>query len=337
MNWRITDCLSAEQYRYMEQKYQNAFLTEVALNERYNEHEFRIRYFCSFDDDDMLEDIVAFYIIGKYAVVVNWLVEVLPTLAEMVEKGIFEQFADVKCIVWQKLLNVIDSPNSFSYVENADMCVLLPSTRELYNEMLSSNSRKIYVKKTHRVERDLDEMVVNLPADESNIYLVDILAQWKQNQLLQRGEKSMVDVNFVKKALLSMGYVSYIMAEGKPICVCLFYKVGTHIFFEQTAYDENFSRYYSPGRVLTYQSILKFIDQGITHFHFLWKGTDYKKHYSANEIPVYTTYSYNKKSCLFYRDYMMKKCRLFLRKIANTPRGHAFRQWVNKTLYGRAV
>ncbi len=337
MKYKTTDTLSPDQYQAMEQKYQNAFLTQVSLHEKYDVYGLKIHFFCAYSEHNELEDVIAFYIKGRYVVVVNWLVEISPDLSDAFEKEVFAQFSGVKCVIWQKSLNSIDSPHSFSYVENADMCVLLPSTREEYNEQLSSNSRKIYVKKTHRVERDLDEMVVNQPADDSNVYLVDILAQWKQVQLQQRGEKSKVDSHFIKQSLLRMGYVSYIMAKGQPICICLFYKVGTHIYFEQTAYDENYSRYYSPGRVLTYQSILQFIDQGATHFHFLWKGTDYKKHYSATEVPVYTTYAFRSKSYLFYRDFLKKKFRLLLRRFAHTTWGQALRQWLNKTLHGRAV
>ena len=333
MKHSFLDTLTPELILFMEQKYQNSFLTHIFLQKKFVEKGIDLKYYCLYSVDLKPTDILVFFVKGNTAVVVNWLIEIPKELAAGFELAIYEAYPRVSRITWQMTLNRVDTKVAFSFLDNSDMCILLPSSVEEYNKMLSSNSRRIYNNKTHRIERDMDQMVIDRPVIAQDLYMVDVLSQWKQKQMQQRGEKSMVAADVVKDVLLQIGSVSYIKKNDSFISICLFYKVGKHIYLEQTAYDERYSRY-SPGRVLIYQSILKFIEQGATHFHFLWKGADYKKHYSAQEIQVFTTKSYRSKSFLYYYDFLKNSCHMALRKFAHTSIGQHLRRWVNKTFNG---
>lgn len=336
MKIAFLDTLSPEIISFLEHHYQSSFLTGAFLQKRYIDQGYNLKFFCVTNQQDQFVLILVFYIVNESVIVVSWLVEVEQELARTFETEIFKHFPEINRIVWQMSLNPIEANNSFSWIENSDMCIVLPKTIDDYKKQLSTNSRKFYANKTHRIERDLGKMVIDEPASDSNLHMVDILAEWKEKQMAQRGEKSRVVTDIVKDVLLSTGSISYIMNSERVISICLFYKVGQHIFLEQTAYDEQYSRY-SPGRILLYWSILWFIEQGATHFHFLWKGADYKKHYLANEVFVYNTYSYKKKSVTYFKDFQKMKFRMFLRKMAHTSWGHALRQWLNRKLNGRTI
>ena len=306
---------------FMERKYQSSFMTETYLNAKYSKKGVELLFFLNYDKEETdYNDILVFFIEGNTVFVVNWLTMINKSLASRFEKEIFSNYPQVKRIVWQKTLTPMESSISYSYVENADMCISLPSSKEEYNKMLSRNSRKIYVNKTHRIERDMEEMVIDAQPSDENIYMVDSLLAWKVEQLFRKGERSKASSELIKEVLMQKGSISYIKTSGREICVCLFYKVGTHVILEQTAYDDNYSSY-SPGRVLLYQSILRFIEQGYTHFHFLWKGADYKKHYCAEEIPVYNTVVSRKKDIGYYNLVFKIKTRLLLRRIKRSKLG----------------
>lgn len=331
MNYKIFEHITDKIASFLKEKYESSFLTEVYLKNRYLNRGVDLFYFCTFDDKgQQLSDVLVYYIDHKKVVVVNWLIDIKPELSNLFETVIFESNDNVNCVHYRLTANKIKSNHSFSFVDNADMCILLPSTREEYNKMLSTNSRKAYVKKTHRVERDMECMVVDETASQDNIHMVDSLAQWKQKQMAQQGVKSTVIVDFVKSVLLELGSISYIKdKEGDVVCVCIFYKVGKHIYYEQTAYDDKYA-YYSLGRVLVYQSILHFIDEGFTHFHFLWKGADYKKHYSAIEIPLFSTFSYKKQGFSYLLNYSKYKTRIYIRRALRTSVGSTIRKRLRK-------
>lgn len=329
----IIEQLSPKLELFLQQHYQNKYLTPVFLTSRFEEQGIKLLYCCSHDDNGELEDLIVFHIDKRQIFVVNWLVEIKQGLAEEFEKEVFARYPSVKCVVWKLLPNKLNLAHSFTYLETVDMCISLPGTVEQYDKMLGSNSRKLYAKKTRRIERDLESIVIDEPCNEGNLYMVDLLTDWKDIQMKQRGESNTVSADFVKKILRQYGSVSYVIADGKVACVCLFYKIGKHVYYEQTAYDDKYN-YYSLGRVATYLSILRFIENGMTHFHFLWKGADYKRHYAAQEIPLYVTRSYRHKRVEFAKDLMRTKARLFARMVARTSWGSSLRKWINLKIHG---
>lgn len=333
MTSRIVDSLSTEQYLFLERHYQNKYLNEVFLKSRFDNQGIRLHYFCAYDTQQALQEVIVFYVNKREAVVANWLTKVDQQLAEDFERQVFEALPAVQCVVWSMMLNKLNTQHGFSYLESVDMCVMLPETVEQYDQMLGKNSRKLYAKKVRRIERDLDRIVIDEPCNEQNLHLVDRLTEWKDRQMKQRGEQNTVSADFVKNILKVYGSVSYVVAEGEVACVCLFYKIGKHVYYEQTAYDEKHN-YYSPGRVATYLSICRFVRQGMTHFHFLWKGADYKKHYAAQEVPLYMTRSYRSCGAAFLLDYAKVNARLMLRKVARTSWGSAIRRRFNQCIHG---
>lgn len=327
MSFEIVDTLTPQIEEFLWTKYQNAYLSGVYLRIRFLSQDIELKFFCYCDDSLSLSDVLVFYSCHDTIVVVNWLLEISDALAASFKEVVFEQFKDVSRIIWQMTPNKVGLNNSLSFVDNSDMCINLPHTVEDYNKMLGSNSRKLYGKKTRRVLRDLERIVIDEPCDESNIYMVDKLTEWKDHQMAERGEKNKVSPEFLKSMLLNLGSVSYVIADDRVACVCLFYKIGKHVYYEQTAYDESYA-WYSLGRVVTYQSILTFIEQGMSHFHFLWKGADYKNHYAAHEVPLYVSYTYRCKGIRFYKDLTKIKTRLLLRCIARTEVGKSLRHWI---------
>ncbi|MBR5638871.1 MAG: GNAT family N-acetyltransferase [Muribaculaceae bacterium] len=329
MTYRIEKLLSNELKDFMKVKYQSSFVTDIYLKSRYLDNQVALQYFCVYDTQNSLQDVLVFYIKKKAVVVANWLVDISDELASFFQKSIFSEHPEIDRIVWEMTQNAINVKNSFSYVNNYDMCIMLPGSVDEYNKMLSSNSRKLYVKKTHRVERDMEKIVIDETATADNLYMIDRLDDWKRSQLAKRGEKSKMSVSLLKNVALKFGSISYIIADGDVACVCLFYKIGTHIYYEQTAYDEKYA-YYSLGRVAVYQSILHFIQQGFTHFHFLWKGADYKKHYCAKELPLYETVTYKRKGFSYCYDYTKRMMRLKIRHAMHTKYGQSLRKFIRK-------
>ena len=332
MKYMIVNKCTIEMSEFMRKRYQSAFMTDAYLISKYIKKGIELQYYITFDGEETnFIDILPFYVEGEKAIVVSWLTKIEHSLSSLFEKELFSNYSQLKSIEWQKTLNQIESINAFSCVDNSDMCISLPSTKEEYNDMLSRNSRKIYINKTHRVERDMDEMAIDVQPNDNNIYMVDSLLAWKEEQLSRKGEKSKASAELIKDVLKQIGSLSYIKESGKEICVCVFYKVGSHVFLEQTAYDDN-EKYlrYSPGRVLLYQSILSFIDSGFTHFHFLWKGADYKKHYSAEEVPVYNTLVFKRKNVGYYSSVLKIKLRLLLRRIKRSKFGEKLVPIYNK-------
>lgn len=333
MTYKIQNKLSPEQEMFISQRYESSFLTKVYLDNKFLKKSIDLNYFCIYDEQNCLMDILVFFVRNNTAVVVNWLTEINNDVALFFLNEIFTANTYIKRVEWQKTGNVICSSHSYSFVDNYDMCIFLPHTRDEYNMMLSKNSRKLYQKKSNRVERDMGEMVIDEVATADNICLVDLLAKWKEEQLAQQGEKSKVVVDFVKNILLELGSISYIKnKDDEVVCVCVFYKVGKHIYYEQTAYDEKYS-YYSLGRVCVYQSILHFIDQGYTHFHFLWKGADYKKHYSASDVPLYNSMTYRSRGVAYYSDYLKCMTHQGIRHLLHTKWGSSMRRWMRRLLH----
>ncbi|MBR1727649.1 MAG: GNAT family N-acetyltransferase [Muribaculaceae bacterium] len=336
MSYQISHTLTPDLEKFLLNKYQNSYLCEIFFKTRFQQQGIEINFFCNYSESGSLQDVLVYYVEKKYVKVVNWLLEISPSLAQLFIDAMSTLYPEISCVVWQMTPNRIALKNTLSYVDNSDMCIDLPQTVAEYNSMLGTNSRKLYGKKTRRVERDLEKIVIDEPCSQNNLYMVDLLTDWKNQQMGQRGEKNLVSSDFLKSMLMDIGSVSYVVADGNVACVCLFYKVGKHVYYEQTAYDDKYA-WYSLGRVVTYQSIIRFIEQGMTHFHFLWKGADYKNHYAAHEVPLYVSYTFLEKGYGYYACMMKQWARGLLRKLAWTQFGQTIRKGIKQLAHGRTV
>jgi hypothetical protein len=314
-------------------KYNSFYISRTYI---YSHYKIESIYTVLLNISGAIEDVFFIFIDKKNATVLNKLIEIKDDIAQSLSKFILDEFNEVDCIIFDMLTNKLNLNNCFSYYNNSDICVDLPTDIDSYNKQLGTKSRQHYKYYRKKISKDFNStlFVVNKRYSPEDSYLIDKLIELKDERC-----KKMNEINLAKSNIESMkqlandfGLISFISIDDMPICVLLFYLTGKQIYFEQTAFDENYYKY-SVGRTLLYWSIIDSIENEINKFHFLWKGADYKNHYSATEYKLYNSCVFRKKCLKYYAIKIKVNTRLTLRSLKRSKAGEKIYPIIKNIVY----
>lgn len=302
-------------------KYNSVFISRVYVYSHYKKENI---YSVSKINNEIVSSSYIVVKDNKHLLVLNKMTEISNEDAYELCKFLMDYFKDVHCVKFELLMNRLNCDNCFCCYNNSDVCVDLPEDIEQYNKRLGSKSRQHYKYYKKKIENDFEnvEFVVNRRYTEGDTLLIDKLIELKN----MRCEKIKVvnrasgNIEAIKKISKEYGYLSYIKVNDTFACILLFYLVGTEFYFEQTAFDENYSKY-SVGRTALYWSIIDAIENKRTKFHFLWKGADYKNHYSATEYKLYDCYVFKSKGFDYYKLVLYQSTYNLLRTLKHSKIG----------------
>ena len=314
-------------------KYNSFYISRTYIYSHYKKegiYSILLKYSCK------IEEVFIIYIDNNIVLVLNKLIEIKDIIAQTLSTFIFNEFKYVDCVKFDMLINKLNLNNCFSYYNNSDICVDLPVDIESYNKRLGTKSRQHYKYYRKKISKDYSSslFVVNKRYSPEDSYLIDKLIELKDERCKKMNEinLAMNNIDNMKKLANDFGLISFICIDDKPICILLFYMIGKHIYFEQTAFDEQYYKY-SVGRTLLYWSIIDSIEKKISKFHFLWKGADYKNHYSATEYKLYNSCVFRKKSFKYLASMFKAKAHLTLRSIKRSSAGQKIYPIFKKIAY----
>ena len=118
--------------------------------------------------------------------------------------------------------------------------------------------------------------------------------------------------------------------DGTPIAVNFDLKFKRRVYLHEIAYDADFGRKYSPGRVLQYFEIEKVFGLGMTEFDFAWDDLFYKRQWCNRERHTHKLYLF-RHEYLWHRWYL-GHLRPWLKHIYRTYCSAAMRQKIKKIL-----
>jgi hypothetical protein len=304
-------------------RYNSFFISRLYVYSHYNEEEIFtvVKKTC---DKDEVDDAYIVFKNMRYVHVLNKMTEINDKDAHDLSQFLMNSFKDIICVKFEMLLNKLDLNNCFCCYNNSDICVDLPETVEQYNKRLGSKSRQHYKYYKKKIHNDFEnvEFVVNKRFNPEDIYLIDRLIELKdvrceKNKVINHASSN---IDSIKKFAKEFGLLSYIKVNNIPVCILLFYLIGTEFYFEQTAFDEKYYKY-SVGRTALYWSIIDAIENKCTKFHFLWKGADYKNHYSATEYQLYDCYIFKSKGLKYFKLVISKRTHGALRNLKHSKVG----------------
>lgn len=284
---------------FLEERYHCSFTTKLYCESAYRES----LYTCFIREKSELKEVLIYSLKGKKCYVRNRIVDINEKYIESFKKYLFSINSRIKSIYFFDTIHPIVLPGTLSFLSQNDVCIILPTSKEDYNRSLGSKSRqhyKYYLKKIKEDFKDV-EICINKPYEKENDgEFLKELNRLKELRCNDLHEKNLVNENLDQIDAMSSKYgrISYIVIDKQIVGILLFYKIITDYYFIQVAFDSKYYRY-SVGRLLLYQSILSSIDEKCSSFHFLWGGSDYKNHYSAASIELYTSIIFREKRFLF--------------------------------------
>lgn len=304
-------------------KYNSFFISRVYAYSHFNKENIYTVLKKSHDK----EEVEGAYIVfkdKKHVHVLNKMTEISNEDAHDLSLFLMNCFKDAICVKYEMLLNRLNLDNCFCCYNNSDICVDLPEDVEQYNKRLGSKSRQHYKYYKKKILNDFEnvEFIVNKRFTDEDNALIDKLIDLKnvrceKNKVINHASSN---IEAIKKIAKEYGLLSYIKVDDTPICILLFYLIGKEFYFEQTAFDENYYKY-SVGRTALYWSIIDAIENKCTKFHFLWKGADYKNHYSATEYKLYDCYVFKSKGLNYFRLVLSKRTHNAMRNLKHSKLG----------------